>query len=118
MFLKIGYLLEKYMFCGISGKYWQVLGRIKDYEEPEDEYNNYISDIIVMMKQSEMESLHNSVNAQANIVKEYVTCQEDLLIAYSKSYVIVELLKNPSDKQKQTAAQEYTEKYYTDLEDW
>ncbi len=30
----------------------------------------------VIMKHSEMESLHNSVNAQANIVKEYVTCQE------------------------------------------
>lgn len=74
--------------------------------------------IAVIMKQSEMESLHNSVNAQANIVEEYVTCQEALLMAYSKSSVIVELLKNTSDVQKQAAAQEYTEKYYAGLDNW
>lgn len=74
--------------------------------------------IDVIMKQSEIESLHNSVNAQADIVKEYVTCQEALLTAYSKSSVVIELLKNPSDVQKQAAAQEYTEKYYADLENW
>ena len=46
MLLKNRVFIGKHAFCEISGKYWQALGRIKDDEKLEDEYNNYISDII------------------------------------------------------------------------
>ena len=51
-----------------------------------------------MMKQSELDNLHSSVNAQTSLIEEYVTHQEDLLIAYSKAPVVAEFLKNPKDE--------------------
>ena len=71
-----------------------------------------------MMKKSEMENLHASLNAQTNIIKEYLKHQEDLLIAYSKSPEVVEFLKNPANIQKQALAQKYTEEYYAGLDNW
>lgn len=43
-----------------------------------------------MMKQSEMENMRASLNAQTNVIREYVTHQEDLLTAYSKAPVVAD----------------------------
>lgn len=71
-----------------------------------------------MMKQSELDNLHSSVNAQTSLIEEYVTHQEDLLIAYSKAPVVAEFLKNPKDEQIKARAQRYTEQYYAGLSNW
>ena len=71
-----------------------------------------------MMKQSEMENLHSSLNAQTSLIEEYITHQEDLLIGYSKAPVVAEFLKNPNDEKLQKEAQEYTEQYYAGLNNW
>lgn len=71
-----------------------------------------------MMKGSEMESLHASLDAQAGIIEEYLRHQEDLLSAYSKSPEVIGFLENVSDAGKQEAAQRYTEKYYKELDNW
>ena len=71
-----------------------------------------------VMKKSEMANLHTSLNAQTNIIEEYLTHQEDLLIAYSKSPEVIEFLKDPANIQKQAVAQKYTEKYYAGLDNW
>lgn len=71
-----------------------------------------------MMKQSELENLHATLNVQTNIIKEYIEHQEDLLIAYSNSPEVIEFLLSPQDETKRTNAQDYTEKYYAELENW
>lgn len=71
-----------------------------------------------MMKSTEMEHLHASLNVQTNIIEEYIEHQEDLLIAFSDSPVIVEFLKDPSNTKKAEAAQEYTQRYYSRLDNW
>lgn len=71
-----------------------------------------------MMKKSEMVNLYDSLKAQTNIIEEYLSHQEDLLIAYSKSPEVISLLKEPTNAQKQKAAQEYTEKYFSGLDNW
>lgn len=71
-----------------------------------------------MLKNSEMVNLYDSLNAQTNVIEEYLSHQEDLLIAYSKSPEVISLLKEPSNTQKQKAAQEYTEKYFSGLDNW
>ena len=75
-------------------------------------------DITTLLKHSEMKNMHSFLNAQTNIIEEYVTHQEDLLIAFSKSPVIVDFLKDPADEDKQRIAQSYTENYYAGLENW
>ena len=71
-----------------------------------------------MMKRSELNNLQSSLNAQSNFIEEYVTHQEDLLTAYSKSPVVGEFLKDPANEQKRLSAQEYTEDYYAGLNNW
>lgn len=74
--------------------------------------------MMAMMKQSEMENLHVSLNAQTKMIQEYLIHQEDLLTAYSKSPEVISFLKEPSNKKKQEAAQAYTEQYFAELDNW
>ena len=71
-----------------------------------------------MMKQSELNNLQSSLNAQSNFIEEYVTHQEDLLTAYSKVPEIRDFLEDPANEQKRLLAQEYTENYYAGLDNW
>lgn len=71
-----------------------------------------------MMNKSELENLHASLNAQTNIIEEYLRHQEDLLTAYSRSSEVAEFLKDTDDPVKQGSAQQYTEDFYDGLEDW
>ncbi|MBQ3565891.1 MAG: response regulator [Oscillospiraceae bacterium] len=71
-----------------------------------------------MMKKSEMENLHKSLNVETSIIEEFVNHQEDLLISFSSSAEVREFLKDPDNDEKRLAAQKYTEKYYTQLNNW
>ncbi|MDE6434585.1 MAG: methyl-accepting chemotaxis protein [Lachnospiraceae bacterium] len=71
-----------------------------------------------MMKQSELDHMEASLHAQTKLIEEYISHQEDLLTAFSKSPIVVDFLRNPEDAEKQKAAQEYTEQYYAGLSQW
>ncbi len=71
-----------------------------------------------MMKESQMENLDNSLNAQISVIQEYIRHQEDLLSAFSEDSVVLDFLKHPDDKEKGKLAQAYTEKYYAKLDNW
>lgn len=71
-----------------------------------------------MMKKSELENMETLLNVQTNIIKQYISFQENLLIAFSKASEVHDLLKNPQDEEMQRKAQAYTEMYYKGLEDW
>ena len=51
--------------------------------------------MLSMLKNSELETMHSSLRAQTSIIEEYVTHQEDILISFSKSPEVMELLKDP-----------------------
>ncbi|MBO5486233.1 MAG: methyl-accepting chemotaxis protein, partial [Eubacterium sp.] len=71
-----------------------------------------------MMKQSEMDHMKSALRAQTNLIEEYVNHQEDTLIAYSKAPVVINFLKNPENAEAQKLVQDYTEKYFADLNQW
>lgn len=71
-----------------------------------------------VMKESEMENLYASLNAQTNIIEEYLTRQEQMLMAYSKTPEVINFLKDPTNAEKRKKAQEYTELYYAGLNNW
>ena len=71
-----------------------------------------------IMKKAEMNNLHAALNAQTNMIEEYIYHQEDMLMAFSRASTVVDFLKNPDDEEKRLAAQEYTEQYYAGLQNW
>ncbi len=71
-----------------------------------------------MMKKSELDNMDAFLNAQTNIIKQYIESQEALLSAFSKSLEVRDLLKNPMDTEKQKKVQAYTEDYYLGLNCW
>ncbi len=70
------------------------------------------------MKQSEMNNLHTALNAQTNMIEEYIYHQEDMLMAFSRASSVIDFLKDPENEEKRIAAQEHTEKYYARLQNW
>lgn len=71
-----------------------------------------------MMQESEHNHMESMLAAQTSLIQEYVTGQENLLIAYSKTPVVRELLKDANNSEKIASAQTYTEDYYKSLENW
>lgn len=69
-------------------------------------------------KEAELKQMSSSLHAQTELIKEFVTHQEDLLIGFGKSSVVRDYLKNPENEYKRKLAQAYTEKYYAGLEQW
>lgn len=70
------------------------------------------------MKTTSVDNMKTSLEAKTKIIEEYVTNAENLLISYSKAPVVAALLKNPSDKELQKSAQEYTEYFFAGLNKW
>ena len=71
-----------------------------------------------MTKEAELSQMSSSLHAQTELIEEFITHQEDLLIGFGKSSVVRDFLKNPKNEQKRKAAQAYTEKFYGGLEQW
>ena len=71
-----------------------------------------------LMKKSEMEALHNSLNVETSIIQEYIYHQEDLLIAFANESEVIDFLKDPTNEEKRIVAQQHTESYYGRLDNW
>ncbi len=71
-----------------------------------------------MLKQTERKQMETNLLVQTNLIAEYVTHQEDLLIAYSKAPAVRELLKDVNNAEKQAIAQAYTQNYFSGLDNW
>lgn len=71
-----------------------------------------------VMQMSERSHMENMLSCQTSLINEYVTSQENLLIAYSKAPVVRELLKDAKSPEKLASAQAYTESYYDSLNNW
>lgn len=71
-----------------------------------------------LMKKSALDHMKFALNAQATLIEEYVTHQEDLLKEYGLNPIIVDYLADVSNKNKQEIAQAYTESYFKYLNNW
>ena len=69
-------------------------------------------------KEAELKQMQSSLHAQTELIEEFITHQEDLLIGFGKASVVRDFLKDPENEQKKQLAQAYTEKFYADLDQW
>ncbi|MCI8964217.1 MAG: methyl-accepting chemotaxis protein [Eubacterium sp.] len=70
------------------------------------------------MKTTSIDNMNTSLEAKTKIIEQYVTDSENMLIAYSKAPVVAAFLKNPSDKNLQKTAQDFTLNYFEGLDNW
>lgn len=71
-----------------------------------------------MTKEAELAQMDFSLHAQTELIEEFITHQEDLLIGFGKASVVREFLKDPENEEKRKLAQAYTEEYYAGLDLW
>ena len=71
-----------------------------------------------LTKDSEQSHMENMLTAQTSLINEYITRQEESLIAYSKTPTVRELLKDINNTEKLASAQTYTQDYYKELDNW
>ena len=71
-----------------------------------------------VLEKSELSHVESVLTAQTSLVEEYVSRQEELLTAYSKTPAVRELLKDVDNVQKQEYAQAYTEDFFAGLDNW
>lgn len=70
------------------------------------------------LKTSALNTMKTSLDARQQIISEYISNSETLLITYSKAPCIAALLKDPQNPERQKVAQRYTENYYKELTSW
>ncbi len=70
------------------------------------------------MKETSMDNMITSLESKHKVIEEYVSNAEGQLISYSKGIEIINLLKNPDNSELQKKAQEYTESYFKELDNW
>ena len=71
-----------------------------------------------LMKKSEIENMQSDLEAQSALIEAYVKQQEMLLKGFSVNPSVVEFLKNPDEANLKQSVQEYTEKYFAELDNW
>lgn len=71
-----------------------------------------------MMQKSGRSYMESMLEAETCLIEEYMASQENMLIAYSKTPAIRELLKNPGDEALKSQVQSYTNDYFKGLKNW
>ena len=71
-----------------------------------------------LMEKNTKETVHTFIDAQAQIIEEYIKKGEEVLYTYSKSPAIINLLENQDDPKALEHAQKFTEEYYASLDNW
>ncbi len=70
------------------------------------------------MRQAAIDSMDTSLESKAQIIEAYVNDSESILQAYSRAGEIKSLLKDVNNNSLQIAAQNYTEEFFADLDNW
>lgn len=70
------------------------------------------------IKTDAINNMKTSLEAKEQIINEYITNSETLLITYSKAPCIAALLKDPDNRQLRQTAQQFTENFYKELTLW
>ena len=70
------------------------------------------------MKTSAINNMQTSLDAQKQIIDQYVGQGEALLLAYAQDSTLFNALKDPENAELNEAAQAYTLQYFSKLENW
>lgn len=70
------------------------------------------------MKETSIDNMKTSLEAKQKVIEEYVSNAEAQLVSYSKGIEIINLLKDPQNDLLKEKAQQYTENYFKELENW
>ncbi len=70
------------------------------------------------MQRAAMDNMRTAMNLQTGIMRQFVENSELGLREYATAEEITAVLKNPTDSECVRAAQEYTERYYANLDNW
>ena len=70
------------------------------------------------MRKTATDEMNTALNAQANLLGQYVDSAETYLKEYASAQEIRDLLKQPENKAYIKTAQEYTTRYYENLTAW
>ncbi len=70
------------------------------------------------MRDSARNNMVTSLNARAQLIEQYVAQAESLMIAFGKSPVVADLLRDPDNAAATQKAQDYTVNFYKDLDGW
>ncbi len=81
-------------------------------------YVSVQSGMTSIMKKSALGNMKSELKAQTTLIEEYLAHQEDLLEEYSINPIVMDYLIELDNADKQAAVQEYTETYYSCLDNW
>ncbi len=70
------------------------------------------------MEEAAIDNMMTALDGQSEILKQYVKLSEAFMKEYAAADEIYNVLKNPDNADYVKAAQEYTEKYYANLDMW
>lgn len=70
------------------------------------------------MEQAAVNNMKTAMNLQTGIIRQFVSESERYLKEYATAAELRDLLKNPDDPEKVRVAQEYTERYFKELNGW
>lgn len=76
------------------------------------------SNMTKAMKETSIDNMKTSLEAKQKVIEEYVSNAEAQLVSYSKGIEIINLLKDPQNDLLKEKAQQYTENYFKELENW
>ncbi len=76
------------------------------------------SNLSILTKNSAIDNMTTGLNGEAAIISEFIENSEYLLKEYSTAPVIKELLEKPADPSRVARAQNYTEDYFSFLNNW
>lgn len=70
------------------------------------------------MEQAAVNNMKTAMNLQTGIIRQFVSESERYLKEYATASELRDLLKNPDDPEKVKVAQEYSERYFKELNGW
>ncbi|MCM1304767.1 MAG: methyl-accepting chemotaxis protein [Lachnospiraceae bacterium] len=77
-----------------------------------------VSDTTGTMRNVAIDQMATVLDAQSNLIAQYVESSERLLKEYASAQEVRDLLENPGNEAYQKTAQAYTKRFYDNLADW
>lgn len=74
--------------------------------------------VVRVTKAAAVDNMMTALDGQANVIEEFIRESERSLKEYATADIVKEVLQNPGNKTAALAAQQYTERFYSNLDKW
>jgi len=81
-------------------------------------YLSLESGVTKLSQENAIDNMLTGLDGQASIVNEFIDNSETLLKQYSTAPIIMDYLQNPTNQEYAKTAQNYTEEYFSKLDNW